>query len=136
VTNFRAVAKVTGSNIITNIPQNSLPALVQLARKAKNQPLQSISFDPALPNPHEQDGWFNPAQPDLPYMRQVVQNAIKPQSAPATSRIPSKTTTTGPPSAVESTSIADANSATGDATSVTTATDTAPETSLENACYT
>ena len=126
LSNFRAVANATSSNILTNIPQDVLPVLVQLAMTAKNQPLESISFDPTLPILNKRDRWFDTARPDFGYMRRVVQNAISPPRAPAPSPIPGKTTIT------RSTSGADA--ATGDAVSVT-ALGTAPATSLDAVCY-
>ncbi|MGH3938508.1 MAG: LCP family protein [Pseudonocardiaceae bacterium] len=122
LSNFRAVANATSNNIFTNIPQDVLPVLVQLAMKAKEQPLKSISFDPALPVLTKRGGWFDTARPDFRYMRQVVQNAISPMPSP----IPGKTTIT------RSTSGAD--SATGKAVSVA-APGTAPATSLDAACY-
>src|SRR5207248_2895370 len=58
--NFRSVAAATTSNISTNLPQSVLPALVALADKAKNH-LESVSFDPSLPDPNQASGQFDPA---------------------------------------------------------------------------
>ncbi len=56
--------------------------------------LQSISFDPSLPDPNEPDGRFNTSRVDVDYMRQVVQNAFA-ATAPAP---PDATTTPAPTS--------------------------------------
>ncbi|MGH3929806.1 MAG: LCP family protein [Pseudonocardiaceae bacterium] len=126
LSNFRAVTNATSSNIITNIPQDVLPALVQLAMKVKNQPLESISFDPTLPILNKRNRSFDTARPDFRYMRQVVQNAISPPRAPVSSQ--GKTTIT------RSTGGTDGDAATGEAVSVT-APRAAPATSLDAACY-
>jgi polyisoprenyl-teichoic acid--peptidoglycan teichoic acid transferase len=73
--NFRAVAAATTNSVATNIPQAVLPALVSLAG-VDTLTLESVSFDPDLPDPEEADGRFNTGRPDFPYMRQVVRNAI------------------------------------------------------------
>ena len=52
-----------------------LPALATLAG-SDTLTLESISFDPDLPDPEESNGRFNTGHPDFPYMRQVVQDAI------------------------------------------------------------
>ncbi|MGH3785508.1 MAG: LCP family protein [Pseudonocardiaceae bacterium] len=130
--NFRAVTKATRNNIITNIPQDALPALVQLAIKAKNQPLESISFDPKLPIPNKRYGWFDTAHPDFRYMRRVVQNAINPPPAPAPPPTSGKTIITG------STNAAGLTKETADTTGGTmpaTTPGTAPAMSLDAACY-
>ena len=68
-----------------------LGALVALAGD-KPLTLQSISFDPNLPDPNERDGRFNTSRVDVSYMREVVQNAF---AAPAPA--PPPTTTQAPP---------------------------------------
>ena len=75
LTNFRAVAAATTNSVATNIPQAVLPALATLAGK-DTLTLESVSFDPNLPDPDESDGRFNTGHPDFDYMRQVVRNAI------------------------------------------------------------
>lgn len=125
LSNFRDVAEATSGNVTTNIPQAALPGLVQLAMKARNQPLESISFDPTLPNPTTWSGEFNPADPDFPYLRQVVQAAISPPRDAATAPAPATTTTTGP-TTTEATN--------GEAGS-TTIQSTAPATSLDTVCH-
>jgi LCP family protein required for cell wall assembly len=76
LTNFRAVAAATTNSVSTNIPQAVLPALVTLAG-VDTLTLESVSFDPNLPDPEEPNGRFNTGHPDFPYMREVVQGAIE-----------------------------------------------------------
>ncbi|HWM57925.1 MAG TPA: LCP family protein [Pseudonocardia sp.] len=75
LSNFRAVAAATTNSVSTNIPQAVLPALVTLAG-VDTLTLESLSFDPNLPDPNEPSGRFNTGDPDFPYMRSVVQDAI------------------------------------------------------------
>ena len=70
------VAAATTNSVSTNIPQAVLPALVTLAGEWSTLTLESVSFDPNLPDPEEPNGRFNTGHPDFPYMRQVVQDAI------------------------------------------------------------
>lgn len=82
--NYQAVAAATANSLATNIPQSVLPSMVALAGKTKEHPLQSLTFDPTLPDPGEPDGKFNTSRPDFTYMRQVVQHVIDPSTAPPT----------------------------------------------------
>ncbi|GAA1849770.1 hypothetical protein GCM10009836_31910 [Pseudonocardia ailaonensis] len=116
LTNFQQVAQATKDNVDTNIPQEVLPALVSLAGDGFS--LQSISFDPSLPDPSEKDGKFDTGRPDVTYMRKVVQDAINPPpaaAAPTTTTAPPTTTsrsgaatTTAPPASAAPTQLADA----------------------------
>jgi len=72
VTRFRSVATATASSIRTNIPQSLLPALLTLADEHRPPLLRSISFDPGLPDPAAPSGRFDPAHPDVPFMRRTV----------------------------------------------------------------
>jgi len=72
VTHFRSVATATTSSIRTNIPQTLLPALLTMADEHRPPLLRSISFDPALPDPAAPHGRFDPAHPDVPFMRRTV----------------------------------------------------------------
>ncbi|MGE3287390.1 MAG: LCP family protein [Pseudonocardia sp.] len=84
LTNFQAVAQATTASVSTNIPREVLPALVALAG-GDGFTLDSIAFDPNLPDPNASDGRFNTYNPDVAYMRQVVQEAIsRPATAPST----------------------------------------------------
>ena len=91
ITRFQDIAAATSNSVATNIPQEVLGALVALAGD-KPLALQSISFDPNLPDPNERDGRFNTSRVDVSYMREVVQNAF---AAPAPA--PPPTTTQAPP---------------------------------------
>ncbi|MFC5996354.1 LCP family protein [Pseudonocardia hispaniensis] len=103
LTNFQDVAAAATANIRTNIPQAVLPKLVSLADDAQIN-LQSVAFDPSLPDPSEPDGRFNTARPEVGFMRAVVSAAIdgRPLAAPATAsatptRSPSRSAATAPP---------------------------------------
>jgi LCP family protein required for cell wall assembly len=87
LTNFQGVAQATTDSVATNIPQQVLPQLVSLAGNG-NLSLESVSFDPNLPDPNEDDGKFNTLWPDFEYMREVVQNSINKPPPPAASAAP------------------------------------------------
>ncbi|WP_433279352.1 LCP family protein [Pseudonocardia xinjiangensis] len=88
LTNFQAIAAVATRNVSTNIPQQVLPALVKLAGGG-NVSLESVSFDPNLPDPNSKSGKFDTLSPDFEYMREVVQNSInRPPPPPAPSAAP------------------------------------------------
>jgi polyisoprenyl-teichoic acid--peptidoglycan teichoic acid transferase len=92
--NFQGVASATTNSISTNIPQAVLPALAALAGGEGGISLESVSFDPNLPDPSEDDGWFKTGDPNFTYLRQVVQDAInRPPAPPAppTNAAPSST---------------------------------------------
>ena len=106
ITHFQDIAAATTNSVSTNIPQEVLGALVSLAGD-KPLALQSIAFDPSLPDPNQPDGRFNPSRVDVDYMRQVVQNAFAataPAPAPTPTPTPpptsSRRTTTATPTAV------------------------------------
>jgi LCP family protein required for cell wall assembly len=80
LTNFQGVASATSNSVSTNIPQAVLPALAKLAG---NVTLESVSFDPSLPDPSTRDGHFSTGDPNFTYMRRVVQEAINRPAAPA-----------------------------------------------------
>jgi LCP family protein required for cell wall assembly len=85
LTNFQEIASATTDSVATNVPQEVLPALIALAGDGGSLNLESVSFDPNLPDPEENDGRFNTGDPNFPYMREVVQDAIDdaPQPAPS-----------------------------------------------------
>ncbi|OZM83356.1 hypothetical protein CFP66_02135 [Pseudonocardia sp. MH-G8] len=74
--NFQGVAAATTNSVATNIPQAVLPALAALAGAEGGITLESVAFDPNLPDPDEEDGFFKTGDPDFEYMREVVQDAI------------------------------------------------------------
>jgi hypothetical protein len=68
-----------------------LPALVSLAGEREIS-IESVSFDPNLPDPEESDGRFNTGRPNFPYMRDVVREALDRDPAeptPTPTRTPS-----------------------------------------------
>jgi LCP family protein required for cell wall assembly len=94
ITHFQEIAAATRNSVATNIPQEVLAALVGLAGE-KPLALQSIAFDPSLPDPDQPDGKFNPSHIDITYMRQVVQDAFaapEPTAAPTTTQAAPPTT--------------------------------------------
>lgn len=97
--NFQAVASATQDSVSTNIPQQLLPALVELAEKAKTRSLESVAFDPSLPDPSEQDGRFNTGNPDYEYVRQVVREVIKRAGEPEPTSSSPPTPVAQPPAA-------------------------------------
>jgi hypothetical protein len=56
--------------VSTDIPQQLLPAFVQLALKAKDHRAKSVLFRSSAD--------FSPGSPDFDYMHQVVQKALAP----------------------------------------------------------
>jgi hypothetical protein len=91
ITHFQQIAAATTNSVATNMPQEVLGALVALAGD-KPLALQSIAFDPTLPDPDQPDGRFNPSRVDVGYMHQVVQNAFA-ATAPAPPPTPTPTAT-------------------------------------------
>jgi anionic cell wall polymer biosynthesis LytR-Cps2A-Psr (LCP) family protein len=79
--NFQAIARATTANVSTDIPQDVLPALVGIADGSLA--LESVAFDPDLPDPEQSDGRFNTADPNYELMREVVADALA-APAPAT----------------------------------------------------
>ena len=68
ITHFQGIAAATTNSVTTNIPQEVLGALVSLSGE-KPPSLQSVSFDPSLPDPNESDGHFNTSHVDVAYMQ-------------------------------------------------------------------
>jgi LytR_cpsA_psr family len=93
VARFRTIAAAAESSITTNIPQTLLPALLDLADEHRSLRLRSVSFDPSLRDPAAEDGRFDPADPDVGFMRRVVRAALSP---PATVAVPPPTTASAP----------------------------------------
>jgi polyisoprenyl-teichoic acid--peptidoglycan teichoic acid transferase len=83
LTNFQEIATVTTDSVSTNVPQAVLPALVALAGGGGSLQLESVSFDPNLPDPSTDSGKFSTANPNFEYMREVVQDAINRPAGPA-----------------------------------------------------
>jgi hypothetical protein len=73
--------------VSTDIPQDVLPALMGIADGSLA--LESVAFDPNLPDPDQSDGRFNTADPNYELMREVVQDALAaPAPAPAAASAP------------------------------------------------
>ncbi len=66
LTNFQGVAAATTNSISTNIPQEVLPALASLAGAEGGIQLESISFDPNLPDPERGQRALQHRRPELP----------------------------------------------------------------------
>jgi polyisoprenyl-teichoic acid--peptidoglycan teichoic acid transferase len=132
--NFQAVASATKDSVATNIPQEILPALVTLAEKAKARPMESIAFDPSLPDPSEPDGKFNTGNPNYQYVRQVVRDVIEaPPATTSTSAAPPAAPTSSPPTGRTTTKPSKPAGRSPQPTSASTPTAPAP-TSLGEAC--
>jgi polyisoprenyl-teichoic acid--peptidoglycan teichoic acid transferase len=83
ITNFQGLAAATTNSISTNVPQEVLPALIKLAGNSGSLDLESVSFDPSLPDPGAADGKFSTANPDVDFMRKTVQEAFTNAPKPA-----------------------------------------------------
>ena len=83
ITNFQGLAAATTNSISTNVPQQVLPALISLAGNSGSLDLESVSFDPSLPDPGSPDGHFSTANPDVDFMRKTVQEAFTDAPKPA-----------------------------------------------------
>lgn len=107
ITNFQGVATATTNSVATNIPQQVIPGLVALAGK-ESLALESVAFDPSLPDDDADDGHFNTLDPNVALMRKVVQNAINkppgPAAAPTTSAAPTTKARSGGSSSSSATS--------------------------------
>ena len=82
VAHFQQVTAAAAASISTNIPQSLLPALLALADEHRPV-LRSVAFDPDLPDPVADRGRFDPADPDVAFMRRVVRAALAPPVVPA-----------------------------------------------------
>jgi hypothetical protein len=82
VAHFQQVTAAAAESISTNIPQSLLPALFGLADEHRPV-LRSVAFDPDLPDPVADRGRFDPADPDVAFMRRVVRAALAPPVVPA-----------------------------------------------------
>jgi LCP family protein required for cell wall assembly len=97
--NYQAVADATANSLATDIPQSVLPSLLALADQARQRPLESVSFDPSLPDPTQSDGKFDPGNPNFDLMRQVVREVTSSATAPTTTSPTATAEPTGSPTA-------------------------------------
>lgn len=110
ISRFQSIAAVTRDNVATDMPQQVLPALAVLADEGFR--LESVAFDPSLPDPNSPTGYFVTADPDVPYMREVVRNAIAdPPPEPAPGTAPSLAAPTTQPSTSSQSSRSSSSSA-------------------------
>jgi len=89
--NFQAVATAATDSLSTNIPQDVLRALASVPDDTKGRQLESVAFDPNLPDPNEPNGRFDIGRPNFDYMRQVVRDVIEQRTGPP--GVPSSTRT-------------------------------------------
>jgi polyisoprenyl-teichoic acid--peptidoglycan teichoic acid transferase len=130
LTNFQGVAAATTGSVATNIPREVLPALVKVGDGVGTMALESVSFDPSLADPGEENGRFDTATPDFVYMRQVVRDTLARPPPPPPSAVPPA----GPPQAAAPD--ADGGNGTADAaaTATTRAKPTTAPVSLAQSC--
>jgi LCP family protein required for cell wall assembly len=93
VARFRSIAAAAAASITTNIPQSMLPGLLGLADEHRPLRLRSVSFDPGLRDPTAENGRFDPADPDVGFMRRVVRAAL---AKPTTTAVPRPTAAPAP----------------------------------------
>ncbi|MET0188174.1 MAG: LCP family protein, partial [Pseudonocardia sediminis] len=99
LTRFQAIAAATKDTVYTDMPQQVLPALAVLADDGFR--LESIAFDPTLPDPNASSGQFDTANPDVSYMQEVAQKAIAdppPPPAPGAATSPAPSSSASPSS--------------------------------------
>ncbi|WP_045301014.1 LCP family protein [Microbacterium trichothecenolyticum] len=70
LTRFQDVAAAGADIVKTDLPQSLIPTLVDLALKAKDQPVQTIELTPA--------GGIDEFNPDYAYIAQLVQTTLHP----------------------------------------------------------
>ncbi len=81
--NFQAVANAATDSLSTNIPRDVLRALVSVSDDTTSRELESVAFDPNLPDASEPDGRFDINDPNVAYMRQLVQDVLAQRTPPA-----------------------------------------------------
>ena len=95
VTKYKAIARAGQHLLRTDIPQELLPAMVQLALKVKAGTVSNVTLDPEKLR-------LKYLHPDYQALRDTVENALESDPAPTvtpttTTRKPTTTTTTPPP---------------------------------------
>jgi LCP family protein required for cell wall assembly len=118
LTNFQGIASATTDSVSTNVPQEVLPALISLAGSSGSLNLESVSFDPALPDPDGPDGKFSTANPDPEFMRKVVQDAISGAAKPPAAAPKANAQTPATPKTKTPETASDADAAAADAAEV------------------
>jgi hypothetical protein len=75
VLKFESIAKASESLISTNVPLSEVDRFIQLAMKARSQPVRTVSFVPPL---------INTSHPDIAKIQRTVQAALDPKKATRT----------------------------------------------------
>jgi LCP family protein required for cell wall assembly len=81
VTKYQAIAKAGKQLLRTDIPQEVLPAFVQLGLKVKNAKVTNVDLD-------KRKNFPNGRNPNYEGMREIVTKATKPKSKPVTATSP------------------------------------------------
>ena len=92
VTKYQAIASASKQLLRTDIPQEILPAFIELGLKVKNASVSNVDLDKSKNFPTGKN-------PDYEAMREIVQKAIEPKTKPIAStpsKTPSSTTTKKP----------------------------------------
>lgn len=84
LTRYEAIAQAGSQMVNTDIPQNVLPAITELALRVKTKDMKRIIFQ------HGVEG-YNTANPNFDLMRQRVKEVLDPSSAPTPTAKPSPT---------------------------------------------
>jgi hypothetical protein len=79
LTNFEQIAKASSQMISTDIPASEVDRFMELALKAKSQPVATLSLVPPL---------VNTAQPDIPMIRHKIADTIAASERPAAAHPP------------------------------------------------
>jgi LCP family protein required for cell wall assembly len=79
LTNFEQIAKASSQMISTDIPASEVDRFMELALKAKGQPVATLSLVPPL---------VNTAQPDIPMIRHKIADTIAASERPAAAHPP------------------------------------------------
>ncbi|MGI5268222.1 LCP family protein [Nonomuraea sp. CA-218870] len=84
---FENLATATKRAISTDVPQDLLPALVELAQKVRDKPIRSLNFVPPL---------ISTSNPDWRFIRHQAAEALSPARRPANQARSAPATTTSP----------------------------------------
>jgi LCP family protein required for cell wall assembly len=77
LTNFEKIAKASSAMVSTDIPSSEVDRFMQLALKARSQPVSTLSLVPPL---------IDTAKPDIALIKRKVAQAIAASAAPPTAR--------------------------------------------------
>jgi hypothetical protein len=72
VTKFEKITKASEDLISTDLPLSEVDRFIELALKARSQPVRTVSFVPPL---------INTAHPDIAKIHQTVRSALAPRKA-------------------------------------------------------